>query len=53
MGGENGGGVAVGDAGDIGEDVLIVDKGHGFLESVSVGLAVEAVPCQVLNVGVS
>lgn len=53
VGAENGGGVAVGDAGDVGENVLVGDDGQGFLETIAIGVAVEAVPREVLHVGVS
>ena len=53
MGAEDGGGVTEGDAVDVRENVLVGDDRHGFLESFAIGVAVEAVPSEILNVGIS
>ncbi|GER53356.1 quaternary ammonium compound-resistance protein [Striga asiatica] len=52
LGAENGGGVAVGYAVDIRQDVIVGDDGQNFLESFAVGPPVEGVPLQVLDIGI-
>lgn len=51
MGAEDGGFVAIGDAGDVGLDILVSDDGHGFFEGGSVGGG-EAVAAEVLHVSI-
>lgn len=53
VGAENGRGVPEGDAVDIRKNVLVGDDGHDFLETISIKMAVETMPLQVLNVGIS
>lgn len=53
MGAEDGGLVAIGDAGYIGLDVLIRDDRDEPLEQLAVGAAAEAVAAQVLHVGIA